>query len=73
MATRVALEIPYTDTLGIHHDFDYEPVGPFSTAQKMLDHIAEHRANGDHISLDVDERLRKDFPNLNASVKELNG
>jgi hypothetical protein len=36
----------------------------------MLDHIAMHRNLGDHISLDVDERIRKDYPDLNESVVE---
>lgn len=70
LATRTALEVPYIDSLGIPHHFDYEPVGPFTTAKEMLNHIAEHRANGDHISADVDIEILSDYPDTDASVVE---
>ena len=70
MATRTAREEPYTDSLGITHEFYYKPVGSFITAQDMLNHIAEHRAEGHHISLDVDAQIKKDYPDLNANVVE---
>ena len=68
-APRTKLEVPYVDFLGLEHEYDYEPVW-FLTAQEMLDHIAFHREQGDDIPLDVDERLKRDFPDLNASTAE---
>lgn len=70
MATREALEQPYTDRLGITHEFYYEPVGPFVTAREMLDHIAEHRAEGHDIPEYVDTAIKEDFPDLDASTAE---
>ena len=70
MATRIAREVPYTDMLGITHNFKYEPVGPFTTAQAILDHIAEHRKEGHKISLDVDAQIREEYPDLNMCVVE---
>ena len=70
MATRTARETPYTDVLGITHHFKYEPVGPFTTAQEMLDHIKEHRKEGHYIPLDVDADIKRDYPDLNKSVVE---
>lgn len=70
MATRIAREHPYTDRLGFTHEFDYEPVGPFTTARQMLDHIAEHRAEGHSIPEDVDIRIMAEYPNPDASVAE---
>ena len=32
--------------------------------QKMLDHIEDHRAAGDHIPFDVDLRLRKEIEHI---------
>lgn len=49
---------------------DYEPVGPFTTARSMLDHIAEHRAQGDHIPDDVDLQIMSEYPDPDASVVE---
>ena len=61
MATRNALEKPYTDILGITHEFTYDPVGPFDTAREMLNHdIPEY----------VDERIKEDYPDLDASTAE---
>lgn len=68
-ATRTKLDQPYTDILGIEHEYSYEPVY-FLTAQEMLDHIAFHRGQGDDIPEDVDARLRREFPDLNASTAE---
>lgn len=68
-APKTKLEIPYTDMFGLEHEYEYESVW-FLTAQEMLDHIAFHREQGDEIPLDVDERLYKDFPDLNASTAE---
>jgi hypothetical protein len=31
---------------------------------KMLDHIAEHRNNGDYIPFSVDERLKREMQNI---------
>lgn len=70
MATRIALEHPWTDRLGFTHEFDYEPVGPFTTPRAMLDHIAEHRAQGHDISEDVDIRIMSEYPDPDASVIE---
>lgn len=70
LATRTALEHPYTDVLGLTHDFEYEPVGPFTTARQMLDHIAEHRAEGHDIPEDVDVRIMSEYPDPDASVVE---
>lgn len=70
MATRSALEHPWTDKLGFTHEFDYEPVGPFTTARAMLDHIAEHRAQGHQISADVDVRIMSEYPDPDVSVVE---
>lgn len=49
---------------------DYEPVGPFTTARSMLDHIAEHRKRGDDIPEDVDIRIMAEYPDPDASVVE---
>ena len=68
-ATRIPLISPYVDFFGHTHTEAREPVC-FDTAQQMLDHIAMHRNLGDHVSLDVDERIRKDYPDLNESVVE---
>ena len=70
LATRTALEVPYIDSVGIPHHFDYEPVGPFTTAKEMLNHISEHRANGDYISADVDVQILSEYPDTDASVLE---
>lgn len=70
LATSVALEHPYTDKLGFTHDFEYLPVGPFTTARQMLDHIAEHRVAGDNIPEDVDAQIMSEFPDADASVVE---
>lgn len=70
MATRTAREHPYTDILGLTHEFEYEPVGPFTTARAMLDHIAEHRAQGHHIPEDVDIRIMSEYPDQDKSVVE---
>lgn len=64
-AKRTPVVPPRIDFLGIPHEYDYEDVY-FETAQEMLDHVAFHRAQGDHIPLDVDERIREDYPDLNA-------
>jgi hypothetical protein len=69
-AKRTPLSAPYTDVLRITHTEEYDPVY-FKTAQGMLDHIAMHRANGDHISLDVDASLRREFPDLSAPLPDL--
>lgn len=70
MATRNALEKPYTDILGITHEFTYDPVGPFDTAREMLNHIAEHRAEGHNIPEYVDIAIKEDYPDLDASTAE---
>lgn len=70
MATRRAREVPYTDMLGIEHKFMYEPVGPFTTAQEILDHIAEHRKEGHSIPQDVDARIREEYPDLSEYLGE---
>lgn len=64
------LSQPYKDMFGITHSFEYEKVGPFTTAQEMLDHIKTHREAGHDIPEYVDEKIKKDFPDLNASVVE---
>lgn len=69
LAPRTKLETPYIDILGISHDYEYE-YKIYDTAQDMLDHIQEHRANGDYIPFDVDLSLKADFPDLNASTAE---
>ena len=63
------LDPPRVDFLGIEHDYEYEDTY-FDTAQEMLDHIAFHREQGDDIPEYVDEDIRKDFPDLNASTAE---
>lgn len=68
-APRTELKVPYTDFFGLEHEFEYEPVY-FLTAQEMLDHIAFHREQGDYIPEYADERIRRDFPDLNASTAE---
>lgn len=70
MAPRIPLEHPYTDMLGFTHEVDYGPVGPFTTARAMLEHIAEHRAKGHHISADVDVSIMAEYPYPDASVVE---
>jgi hypothetical protein len=70
MATRIAREVPYTDMLGFTHEFEYEPVGPFTTPRAMLDHIEQHRAQGDHIPDDVDLQIMSEYPDSDASVVE---
>lgn len=70
MATRTAREHPYTDKLGFTHEFEYEPVGPFTTPRAILDHIAEHRAEGHEIPADVDVRIMAEYPDPDASVVE---
>jgi hypothetical protein len=40
------MDMPVYDGFSCDHDYD-----------KMLAHVAKHRANGDHIPKDVDERL----------------
>lgn len=70
LATRTALEHPYTDMLGFEHEFEYHPVGPFTTARAMLDHIAEHRAEGDNIPEDVDAQIMSEYPDPDESVVE---
>lgn len=68
-APRTKLKTPYKDFFGLEHEYEYEPVW-FLTAQEMLDHIAFHREQGDYIPEHVDERLRREFPDLNASTAE---
>jgi hypothetical protein len=70
LATRTALEHPWTDKLGIIHEFEYNPVGPFTTARAMLEHIEQHRAEGDTIPDDVDLQIMADYPDPDASVVE---
>lgn len=70
LAPKTKLETPYVDSLGLTHEYDTEPIGPFTTASAMLEHINEHRAHGHDIPLDVDERIKEDFPDLFASTVE---
>lgn len=50
-------------------DFD-APFAKFTTARQILDHIAEHRAAGDHIKESADERIRAEYPDLDAYAGE---
>lgn len=61
---------PYTNMFGITREEYSLPVGPFETAREMLDHIAEHRAAGHYIPEHVDERLKEEYPDLDASTAE---
>jgi hypothetical protein len=70
LATRTALDPPRIDSLGITHEFQYNPVGPFTTARAMLEHIEEHRAEGDNIPDDVDLQIMSEYPDPDASVVE---
>lgn len=70
LAERRELPQPYKDMLGIVHSFEYEKVGPFTTAQEMLDHIKIHREAGHDIPEYVDEKIKKDFPDLTVSIAE---
>ena len=70
MAPKEKYPTPYVDMFGITWEEYSLPVGPFDTAREMLDHIAEHRAQGHHIPAYVDERLEEDYPDLNASTAE---
>lgn len=42
------------------------PFARFTTARQILDHIAEHRAAGDRIKQSADERIRAEYPDLDA-------
>ena len=70
MAPKEKYPTPYVDMFGITWEERSLPVGPFDTAREMLDHIAEHRAKGHDIPDYVDERLKEDFPDLDASTAE---
>ena len=70
MAPKEKYPTPYVDMFGITWEEYSLPVGPFNTAREMLDHIAEHRAQGHEIPTYVDERLKKDYPDLDASTAE---
>jgi hypothetical protein len=69
LAPRKKLEQPYIDILGNSQDYKYEHI-VFETAQGMLDHIKVHRDAGDYIPQNVDIDIKKDFPDLNASLVE---
>lgn len=70
LAPREKYPEPYTDMFGITREEYSLPVGPFDTAQDMLNHIAEHRAAGHYIPEDVDQRLKEEYPDLDASTAE---
>jgi len=38
--------------------------------QKMLDHISEHRNNGDYIPFSVDERLKREMQNISEYMAD---
>lgn len=69
IAPKKKLETPFIDMFGFEHEYEYETV-VFDTAQEMLDHVALHRELGHKIPESVDERLRREFPDLNASTAE---
>lgn len=70
MAPKEKYPTPYVDMFGITHEEYSLPVGPFQTARDMLDHIAEHRAEGHRIPDYVDIAIKEDYPDLDASTAE---
>lgn len=70
LAEKTPLENPFVTKLGFSVEYSYEQIGPFETAREMLEHIAEHRAAGHDIPLEVDEAIKADFLDLDASVVE---
>lgn len=70
MAPKEKYPTPYVDMFGITWEEYALPVGPFETAREILDHIAEHRAEGHNIPLDVDVRIMAEYPDLDASTAE---
>ena len=67
LAKSTPLDPPYTDILGIVHDVEYERM-LFKTSREALEHIAKHREAGDYITLDADERIKQDYPNLDEEI-----
>ena len=70
MAPKEKYPTPYVDMFGITWEEYSLPVGPFNTAREMLDHIAEHRAQGHDIPEYVDDAIKDDYPDLDASTAE---
>lgn len=70
LAEKTELDKPIPTNFGFDVMYSYEQVGPFETAREMLEHIAEHRAAGHDIPLEVDKAIKEDFPDLDASVLE---
>lgn len=70
MAPKEKYPEPYTDMFGITWEEHSLPVGPFDTAREMLEHIAEHRTAGHYIPERVDQRIKEDYPDLDASTAE---
>ncbi len=70
LAEKTKLDKPIPTNFGFEVMYSYEQVGPFETAREMLEHIAEHRDAGHDIPLYVDEAIKEDFPDLDASVLE---
>lgn len=70
MAKKEKYPEPRIDMFGNTWEEYSLPVGPFKTAREMLEHIAEHRAHGHNIPDYVDQRIKEDYPDLDASTAE---
>jgi len=63
------LKKPYTDILGILHEVEYKSVF-LKTSGEAVQHFNLHREKGDTVPQETIDDILKDFPDINASLKE---